>query len=162
MKIFLKNSYYEGLLQDLFGEKDGFFTIFMHFLYQKNQIFVNYPDFASDFEELLSLELKSCEKTSELIIGLGGDAKFYSSNKKYISGSGVDYVKNLRSILELDIELVEKAIIDIKNAYSKIENASIRASLNEILILKNDQLNILKNCFLNLENEKTNKKTIKN
>lgn len=153
MKLFLKNSYYEGLLQDLFGEKDGFFTILMHFLYQKNQIFINYPDFASDFEELLSLELKSCEKTSELIIGLGGDAKFYSSNKKYISGSGVDYVKNLRPILELDIELVEKSIIDIKNAYSKIENASVRAVLNEILIIKKDELNILKNCYLLLENK---------
>lgn len=153
MKLFLKNSYYEGLLQDLFGEKDGFFAIFMHFLYQKNQIFINYPDFASDFEELLSLELKSCEKTSELIIGLGGDAKFYSSNKKYISGSGVDYVKNLRPILELDIELVEKSIIDIKNAYSKIENASVRAVLNEILIIKKDELNILKNCYLLLENK---------
>lgn len=154
MKILLKNSYYEGLLQDIFCEKDGFFAIFMHFFYQKNQIFVNYPSFEKDFEELLRLELECCEKISNLIIELGGDAKFYSSSKRYISGSGIDYVKNLSAILELDIELVEKSVIDIKSAYSKIDNAFLRASLNEILILKNAELDILKNCFLNVETKK--------
>ena len=147
-----KNSYYEGLLQDLFCGKDGFFTVFMHFFYQKNQIFEYYPDFYKDFCEVLDFELKACSRLCELIIELGGDAKFYSSTKKYLSGSGVDYVKNLHAILELDIELVEKGRIDLKNVYSKVENANLRASLNEILILKNEELNILKNAYLNLEN----------
>ena len=80
--------------------------------------------------------------------------------KKYISGSGVDYIKNLASMLELDIELIEKNIIDLKSVYSKVENGNIRASLNEILVLKNEEINILKNCFLGLENL-NNKKNIK-
>lgn len=152
MAHLFKNSYYEGLLQDLFCGKDGFFTVFMHFFYQKNQILINYPDYNKSFCELLSIELKVCESVSKVIIELGGDAKFYSSTQKYISGCGVDYVKNLASMLELDIELIEKNIIDLKGVYSKIENGNIRASLNEILILKNEEINILKNCFLSLEN----------
>lgn len=160
MTHLFKNSYYEGLLQDLFCGKDGFFTIFMHFFYQKNQIFINYPDFYNSFCDLLSIELTVCERVSKVIIELGGDAKFYSSAKKYISGSGVDYIKNLASMLELDIELIEKNIIDLKSVYSKVENGNIRASLNEILVLKNEEINILKNCFLGLENF-NNKKNIK-
>lgn len=150
---FLKNSYYEGLLQDLFCEKDGFFSIFLHFFYQKNQISKFYPNFLEDFAGLLNLEEKACAKVSELIIELGGDAKFYSANRKFFSTSGLDYVKNLASILEMDIELVEKSVIDIRSAYAKIENANIRASLNEILIWKNEELKILKDCFLMLEDK---------
>ena len=101
----------------------------------------------------MNLEEKACAKVSELIIELGGDAKFYSANRKFFSTSGLDYVKNLASILEMDIELVEKSVIDIRSAYAKIENASIRASLNEILIWKNEELKILKDCFLMLENK---------
>ena len=73
----------------------------------------------------------------------------------------MDYIKNLASMLELDIELIEKNIIDLKSVYSKVENGNIRASLNEILVLKNEEINILKNCFLGLENFNNKKNTKK-
>ena len=158
MRAMLKNSYYEGLLQDLFCGKDGFFPVFLHFFYQKNQIFVFYPDFYEDFSKLSLLEQQTSEKVCELLILLQGDAKYYSSNKQFFSGSGIDYVKKLDAILNYDIELVEKNIIDLKNAYSKIENADIRAGLSEIISVKKEELDILKNCYIKLENMKNEKK----
>ena len=89
MKI--KNSYYEGLLQDLFCGNDGFFTIFMHFLYQYNQIFVFYPKFEKEFEKLFQTEIEICNILSKIIIEMGGDAKYYSSTKKFLNGN-IDYI----------------------------------------------------------------------
>lgn len=141
MKI--KNSYYEGLLQDLFCEKDGFFAVFLHFLYQFNQIFVFYPNFKSDFEKLYMLELESCNLISRLINEIGGDAKFYSSNKKIFCGN-IDYLKHLPHIVDMDIELVEKSLIDLKNALYKIDNILIKTELRKILPLKEKEEKILK------------------
>ena len=155
MKI--KNSYYEGLLQDLFCGNDGFFTIFMHFFYQKNQIFVFYPSFSKDFEKLVSLELESCNTLSRVINEMGGDSKYYSSSKKYIFGK-IDYVKNLESIVDLDLELVEKSLIDTKNVLSKVDNHKIKNQLENILSIKKEEEKILKNIKFNLFLIKNSKK----
>lgn len=149
-KILIKNSYYEGLLQDLFCGDDGFFAIFMHFFYQYNQIFCFNPDFKDVFKILYMKELEACELVSALIIEIGGDAKYYSAMRKYLSGLKIDYVKNLKVILENDVELVEKSLIDVKGVLSKIENPQIKTELRKILAIKNEELDIVKNAYLNL------------
>lgn len=147
MKI--KNSYYEGLLQDLFCGNDGFFVIFMHFLYQFNQIFIFYPKFEKDFEKLYLLELEVCNILSRLIIEIGGDAKFYSSTKKYLSGN-IDYIKSLSPIVDIDLELVEKGLIDVKNVLSKIDNIRIKTELRKIVAYKENEEKILKDIKIKL------------
>ena len=153
-----KNSYYEGLLQDLFCGNDGFFTIFLHFFYQFNQFFVYNNNFSSIFKFVYMKELENCEVVSNLLVLMGGDAKFYSSNKKFISGSGIDYVKNLKSAFELDIELVEKSLIDVKNALVKIDNAKIKEKLRIVIKNKEEELDKLKNGFVEMLNFQNNKK----
>ena len=153
-----KNSYYEGLLQDLFCGNDGFFTIFLHFFYQFNQFLVYNNNFSSIFKFVYMKELENCEVVSNLLVLMGGDAKFYSSNKKFISGSGIDYVKNLKSAFELDIELVEKSLIDVKNALVKIDNAKIKEKLRIVIKNKEEELDKLKNGFVEMLNCQNNKK----
>lgn len=153
-----KNSYYEGLLQDLFCGNDGFFTIFLHFFYQFNQFFVYNNNFSSIFKFVYMKELENCEVVSNLLVLMGGDAKFYSSNKKFISGSGIDYVKNLKSAFELDIELVEKSLIDVKNALVKIDNAKIKEKLRIVIKNKEEELDKLKNGLVEMLNYQNNKK----
>ena len=147
MKI--KNSYYEGLLQDLFCGNDGFFAIFLHFLYQYNQIFVFYPNFEKEFEKLWRLELEACNELSQAIIEMGGDSKYYSSSKKFLCGN-IDYIKNLSSIVDTDLELVEKSMIDLKNALSKIENNIIKTKLRKIVVVKEKEEMILKETKLKI------------
>lgn len=153
-----KNSYYEGLLQDLFCGNDGFFTIFLHFFYQFNQFLVYNNNFSSIFKYVYMKELENCEVVSNLLVLMGGDAKFYSSNKKFISGSGIDYVKNLKSAFELDIELVEKSLIDVKNALVKIDNTKIKEKLRIVIKNKEEELDKLKNGFVEMLNCQNNKK----
>lgn len=153
-----KNSYYEGLLQDLFCGNDGFFTIFLHFFYQFNQFLVYNNNFSSIFKFVYMKELENCEVVSNLLVLMGGDAKFYSSNKKFISGSGIDYVKNLKSAFELDIELVEKSLIDVKNALVKIDNTKIKEKLRIVIKNKEEELDKLKNGFVEMLNFQNNKK----
>ena len=153
-----KNSYYEGLLQDLFCGNDGFFTIFLHFFYQFNQFLVYNNNFSSIFKLVYMKELENCEVVSNLLVLMGGDAKFYSSNKRFISGSGIDYVKNLKSAFELDIELVEKSLIDVKNALVKIDNTKIKEKLRIVIKNKEEELDKLKNGFVEMLNCQNNKK----
>ena len=147
MKI--KNSYYEGLLQDLFCGNDGFFTIFMHFLYQYNQIFVFYPKFEKEFEKLFQTEIEVCNILSKIIIEMGGDAKYYSSTKKFLNGN-IDYIKSLSSIIDVDLELVEKGLIDVKNVLSKVDNIRIKTELRKVVALKEFEEKILKELKIKL------------
>ena len=151
-------SYYEGLLQVLFFGNDGVFPIFLHFFYQFNQFFVYNNNFSSIFKFVYMKELENCEVVSNLLVLMGGDAKFYSSNKKFISGSGIDYVKNLKSAFELDIELVEKSLIDVKNALVKIDNAKIKEKLRIVIKNKEEELDKLKNGLVEMLNYQNNKK----
>lgn len=78
---------------------------------------------------------------------MGGDNKFYSCAKKFLSGHNVDYVKNIAQIFSLDIEFLEINIIEIKNVYSKIENVFAKEALSQILQNKKKSLKMLKECY---------------
>ena len=62
----------------------------------------------------------------------------------------IDYVKNLKNIVEFDIELIEKSLIDVKNVISKIDDVEIKARIKNILQIKKAEEKILKNLFLKL------------
>ena len=102
------------------------------------------------FFELYQLELENCSILSELIIKMGGDNKYYSSSRKFLSGYNVDYIKNFSKIFLADIEVLEINIIEIKSIISKIENIKIKNKLKQILNNKKNALKILKeNYFKN-------------
>ena len=114
------------------------------------QIFCFNQNFKEEFKLLCDKELEACEIISALIIQFGGDAKYYSSMRKFLSGSKIDYVKNFKMMLENDIELVEKSLLDVKSALCKIENMQIKTDLRKILVLKNEELEIIKKIYLNV------------
>lgn len=152
MKDFLnvKNSYYEGLLSNLFCSNDGFFAVFMHFFYQFNQFSVFHNEVSEDFHILYEKELLCCEKISKMIISLGGDNKYYSASRRFISGANIDYIKNLKNSIELDVELIENNIIEVKNCLNKIENSEIKKQLKEVLDIKNEELAQIKAILLSI------------
>lgn len=89
-------------------------------------------------------ELENCNLISQLILKIGGDNKFYSSTKRFLSGQNIDYVKTTNQIFLNDIEILEVHILEIKSMISKIENVQIRETLKEILKTKKEELKILK------------------
>lgn len=148
--LYKTNSYYEGLLQNFFAGSDGCFAVFMHFFYQYNQSAVYFPQFEECFKILYMTELENCQILSQILIKMGGDNKFYSSSRKFLSGNNVDYIKNISKIFLLDIELLEVNILEVKGIICKIDNQNIKKELVSILQNKKDSLKILKeNYFKN-------------
>lgn len=142
--IIENNSYYEGLIQNLYSGANGCLLCFLQFFYQYNQCSVFDDGFCDCFEKLYEMELKNCKILSKILIQIGGDNKYYSSSRKYFSGYNVDYIKNSSKIFVADIELLEINIIEIKGMICKIENKEIKNDLKIILENKKLSLKILK------------------
>ncbi len=141
------NSYYEGLIQNLFGGSKGCFSNFMTFFYQYNQVKEFCPENCQCMKMLYETELQNCEILSHILICIGGDNRFYSSSKKYLSGFNIDYSKAHSKMFVCDVELLEIGIIDVKNAIQKIEDRIIKENLKKILENKKNELKTLKETF---------------
>ena len=141
------NSYYEGLIQNLFGGSKGCFVNFMIFFYQYNQAREFAPENVECLKFLHEAELRNCEILSNILIMIGGDNRYYSSSRKYISGFNVDYSKAQSKMFVCDVEMLEVGIIEVKNALQKIENKQIKEELKKILENKKSELKMLKETF---------------
>lgn len=146
-KTFQQNSYYQGLVQNLYCGTKGCFVAFMQFFYQFNQNCVFQPEFCDCLRLLFEKELENCEILSEIILRMGGDNKYFSSARKFLSGSSVEYIKNVERAFLADIELLEVNIIDVRAVINKIENMEIRAMLKKVLENKKYSLKKLKETY---------------
>lgn len=144
------NSYYMGLIQNLYGGSKGCFVAFMQFFYQYNQSKVFDAKYQECFKKLYEIEIENCEILSELLLRMGGENKFYSSSFKFVSAQSVDYVQNFEKMFFSDIEFLEIGVADLKSVTSKIENLEIRKRLSRVLQNKKASLKILReNYFKN-------------
>ena len=149
-EFYKQNSYYEGLLQNYYCGKKGCFAAFMTFFYQYNQSLVFSKELSMCFKRLYEIELENCQILSELILRIGGDNKYYSNSKKFLSGYNVDYIKNFDKAFLSDVEMLEVGEIQVKDLILKIENGRIKNKLKQILFNKKNELKILKeNYFKN-------------
>lgn len=151
MKDLIKvNSYYEGLIQNLYAGSQGCFVAFMQFFYQYNQSVAFKKELSCCFETLYKNELENCKILCKLLLKMGGDNKYFSSGRKFLSGYNVDYLKSFVKMFSENIEFLEINIIEIKNLIEKIENRQIKNGLKIILENKKNSLKILKeNYFKN-------------
>ena len=127
------NSYYLGLIQNLYCSSESELVCFLQFEYQKNLLLPFGNDYARVFGQMAEDDLFHSELLSETIISLGGNPVYCSCQGKWLGGRQIDYVKGIKQMLELDIELKEKLIIDYKSATSKIDDMKIKKLLGMIV-----------------------------
>lgn len=144
LKNLCKNSYYSGLLQNLYAGSESETGFFLQLRYQIYHLTEFYPKIASSFKLIAETELKHQEILASAIIMTGGNPVLCNSQAKYFTGRQIDYVKDIKQILLCDIELKEKMVIDYKITLSKIENLEIRNILNFIIKEEEDQLKTLR------------------
>ena len=126
MKNMCKNSYYSGILQNLYAGSESETSFFLQLRFQIYNLLKFYPEIASKLKSIANEELNHQEILSGAIIMTGGNPMFCNSQSKYFNGRQIDYVKDLKQMLLFYIEIKEKMIIDYKIALSKIENTEIK------------------------------------
>ena len=136
------NSYYLGIVQNLYCSNESEIVSFLQFEYQKNILLPFGNDFGRLFETIAQEDLFHSSLLAEIIISLGGNPIYCDNQGKWLGGRRIDYVKNVKSMLELDIELKEKMIIDYKSAISKIDDLKIKKMLE--MIVKEEEIGYFK------------------
>lgn len=146
-----QNSYYQGLLQNLYASSDGELYSFMQFTYQSFMLSPFGVAEGNVFASLAEEELLHAKQLAEGIILLGGDPIFCGTQGKWLGGRAVDYVKGLRQMLDLNIEHKEKSIIDYKTTILKIDEPQIKSMLTSILSQEESHLYKLKEIYRSLK-----------
>ena len=122
----------------------------MQFFYQHNQARIFNEQLVPCFEEIYLLELENCKILSEIILKIGGDNKYFSAARKFLSGASVDYCKSFQNIFLSDIEMLECSILEVKSVIGKIEVFRIKELLNTILDNKKNELKKLKENYFKI------------
>jgi bacterioferritin (cytochrome b1) len=135
-----RNDYYLGIVQDLYCGKEGEMPNFLQFTYQANILLPFGNDFARLFGMIATEELLHCQLLAETIISLGGDPVLCDNQGRWLGGRWLDYVKDVKQMLTLNIETKQKNIIDYKTAASKIDDMAVKQML---VAITKDEENIL-------------------
>ena len=148
-KDFESNSYYMGLIQNLYSGANGCVFALLQFLYQLN-LRQNFPQFEGCFLALFENEFENCRLLGDMLFEMHADPQFFSSSRRYLNAHSINYVKDLDKIFLSDIEFLEINIIDLKSTILKIENENLKGKLKKILENKKKSLKFLKeNYFKN-------------
>lgn len=144
------NSYYLGLVQNLYAGSEGELACFLQTTYQFDVLEQSAPEVSELLKKISEQDKKHLSILSHIILMLGGDPKFFNAQNKWFSTREVDYVQGVKQIVSYDIELKEKIIIDYKSTMQKISSPDIKAVLERILADENNHLQALKNIYENL------------
>lgn len=88
----------------------------------------------SNLELCIALvEMKHLEMVGNLIESLGGNPKYFRTNRQYWSGGNVDYGKTLCQKLSLDIYAETQAIAGYRELLRQIKIPQVRRVLKRIL-----------------------------
>lgn len=150
IKGFCKNAYYAGLLQNLYAGTESETVLFLQFRYQSYILSQFNEQISRVLNDVALCELKHQELLAHAIQITGGDPIFACSQGKWLGGRQIDYIKDTKSILQINLEAKEKSIIDYKLAISKIDNTQIKLLLTAILSDEENHRLIFKKLLKNL------------
>lgn len=143
------NSYYLGLVQNLYAGSEGELASFLQTTYQSG-VLEDTQQVAEILKKIAEQDKKHLSILSHVILMLGGDPKFFNAQNKWFSTREIDYVQGVKQVVSFDIELKEKIIIDYKSTIQKISSPDIKAVLARILADENNHLQSLKNIYASL------------
>ena len=144
------NSYYLGLVQNLYAGSEGELACFLQATYQF-QVLEDYEqEIVDTLKKIAEQDQKHLSILSHIILMLGGNPKFLNAQNKWFSTREIDYVQGIKQIISFDIELKEKVILDYKSTIQKISSSEIKSVLSRILDDENNHLQVLRNIYANL------------
>ena len=144
------NSYYLGLVQNLYAGSEGELACFLQPTYQF-QVHEDYDqEIVGTLKKIAEQDQKHLSILSHIILMLGGNPKFLNAQNKWFSTREIDYVQGVKQMISFDIELKEKVILDYKSTIQKISSSEIKSVLSRILADESNHLQALRNIYANL------------
>ena len=144
------NSYYLGLVQNLYAGSEGELACLLQATYQF-QVLEDYDqEIVGTLKKIAEQDQKHLSILSHIILMLGGNPKFLNAQNKWFSTREIDYVQGVKQIISFDIELKEKVILDYKSTIQKISSSEIKSVLSRILADESNHLQALRNIYANL------------
>lgn len=116
-------------LYDLYAGRASEMTAICTYVYQHVLTEKEYAELAGLFMGIGGVEMRHLDLLAEAIYALGGDP-VYAGRYSWFSGSYADYTKDVKLMLQNDIE-TEKAAAE---AYKQAANATDNQSLAELLM----------------------------
>lgn len=144
------NSYYLGLVQNLYAGSEGELACFLQATYQFQALEDYDQEIVGTLKKIAEQDQKHLSILSHIILMLGGNPKFLNAQNKWFSTREIDYVQGVKQIISFDIELKEKVILDYKSTIQKISSSEIKSVLSRILADENNHLQALRNIYANL------------
>lgn len=144
------NSYYLGLVQNLYAGSEGELASFLQTSYQFPLIKDSNEELYNLLKKISEQDKKHLEILSYLILSLGGSPKYFNAQNKWFSTREIDYVQGTKQILSYDIELKEKIVLDYKSTIQKISAQELKDILQRVLADEENHLSKLKHIYAKL------------
>lgn len=131
-KVNVKNKHVADLLLNAFANGgNAEFTAIAQYI--NHHLTINQKA-VSNLELCIALvEMKHLSMLGDLIESLGGNPKYFRTNREYWSGGNVDYGKTLCQKLSLDIYAETQAIAGYRELLRQIKIPQVRKVINRIL-----------------------------
>lgn len=136
------------LMNDYSG-RDGETTAILQYCYQAYVLKKEYPLYSQKLKEIAMVEMKHHMLLGVTISGLGGFPVIGGKNT-FWNGGNINYVGNLKKMIEVDIQSEEVAIYNYKNTLLQIQNADIKSLIDRIILDEQQHIVVFKAMLLNL------------
>ena len=141
------------LLMNDYAGKVSETTAIMLYMYQHYTLYFLYPETADIIEGIALTEMAHHELLGKAIVKLGGDP-IIGADYRFWNGSYVNYTRELKKILVVDIEAEEQAIFNYKRTIENLESDNIKEMIKCIISEEQEHLKIF-NDLLNMVNRAT-------
>lgn len=143
LKRIKPNRYYADILSFDFAGYSSELTAILTYTYQSYMLKHIDEHISEELMRIAISEMHHHEILGEMIIMLGGDPIFANSRGQFWTGRYVDYCKGTKRMLLMDIEGEMKAIEGYKKAISMINDETIKAILERIILDEKHHIKVL-------------------
>lgn len=136
------NQYEVKLLMPVYAGRESETTAIMQYTYQHYVIDETFSDISSCLEHIGITEMHHHDLLGIAITQLGG-TPYIGGNYGYWQGGYVNYTKDIKSILDIDILGEKKAIEGYKNVIMRAQTEEIKTLIKRIILDEELHLRVL-------------------
>lgn len=137
-------------LMNDYGGRDSETTAIMQYMYQHYMLKKDYPAYADKLEEIAIAEMHHHDLLGTSIAQLGGFPVIGGRNT-FWNGSFVNYVTDIKKMLEADIQGEELAIANYKKTILTLQSEELKAMIERIILDEKQHIVVLKAMLMSLD-----------